>query len=106
GWEVLVTGENADESPYVTMTTTLMEQFEKAGTIFPIEPDSSSASYFWGARWLLQRDPATAASEISVQQWPADFLQVDSWFPKRIDAEMPPQLSRQNELGDSIMTAI
>jgi 3-phosphoshikimate 1-carboxyvinyltransferase len=106
GWEVEVTGENAEESPYVAMTSTLMEQFERAGDVFPIEPDSSSASYLWSAGWLLKRDPKTAASRVSVQQWPQEFLQVDTWFPKRIEPDLPAQLSRQNELGDSIMTAI
>jgi 3-phosphoshikimate 1-carboxyvinyltransferase len=106
GWEVEVTGENAEESPYVAMTSTLMEQFERAREVFPIEPDSSSASYLWAAGWLLKRDPKTAASRISVQQWPAEFLQVDTWFPKRIEPDLPAQISRQNELGDSIMTAI
>jgi 3-phosphoshikimate 1-carboxyvinyltransferase len=106
GWEVEVTGENAEESPYVAMTSRLMEQFERAMEVFPIEPDSSSASYLWAAGWLLKRDPKTAASRISVQQWPAEFLQVDTWFPKRIEPDLPAQISRQNELGDSIMTAI
>jgi 3-phosphoshikimate 1-carboxyvinyltransferase len=41
-----------------------------------------------------------------VQQWPDEFLQVDTWFPKRIEPDLPAQISRQNELGDSIMTAI
>lgn len=106
GWEIEVTGENPDESPYVAMTSTLMKEFAEAKGIFPVEPDSSSASYFWGAGWLLRRDPATAASRVAVQQWPELFLQVDTWFPKRIEPEMPAVLSRQNELGDSIMTAI
>lgn len=102
GWQVEVTGENAEESPYVAMTTTLMEQFARATDTFAIEPDSSSASYFWGADWLLREN----GSEISVRDWPADFLQIDTWFPKRINPEMPPSISRLDELGDSIMTAI
>jgi 3-phosphoshikimate 1-carboxyvinyltransferase len=106
GWEVEVTGENAEESPYVAMTSTLMKQFDRAGEMFPIEPDSSSASYLWAAGWLLKRDPKTAASRVTVQQWPGEFLQVDTWFPKRIEPDLPGQLSRQSELGDSIMTAI
>ncbi|HEY6229317.1 MAG TPA: hypothetical protein VI282_19520, partial [Verrucomicrobiae bacterium] len=105
-WELDVTGENAEESPYVAMTSTLMEQFERAGDVFPIEPDSSSASYLWAAGWLLKRDAKTAASRVTVQQWPEEFLQVDTWFPKRIEPDLPAQISRQNELGDSIMTAI
>jgi 3-phosphoshikimate 1-carboxyvinyltransferase len=106
GWQVEVTGENADESPYVAMTSTLIEQWESVGDVFPVEPDSSSASYFWAAGWLLQREAATAGSQVAVQQWPDGFLQVDTWFPKRIQPDLPKQTSRQNELGDSIMTAI
>lgn len=106
GWEIEVTGENSEESPYVAMTSTLMRQFERAGDVFPIEPDSSSASYLWAAGWLLKRDPNTAASRVTVQQWPEEFLQVDTRFPKRIEPDLPAQISRQNELGDSIMTAI
>jgi 3-phosphoshikimate 1-carboxyvinyltransferase len=106
GWKIEVTGENAEESPYVAMTSTLMRQFEEASEVFAIEPDSSSASYFWGAGWLLRRDRATTASNVKVQQWPKEFLQVDTWFPKRIEPDLPPQISRQSELGDSIMTAI
>lgn len=101
GWQVEVTGENAEESPYVAMTSALIEQFKIPGETFPIEPDSSSASYIWAANWLLR-----PASQISVQQWPELFLQIDTWFPKRIEPELPATLSRQNELGDSIMTAI
>jgi 3-phosphoshikimate 1-carboxyvinyltransferase len=106
GWEIEVTGENAEESPYVAMTSTLMRQFERAGDVFPIEPDSSSASYLWAAGWLLKRDAKMASSRVTVQQWPEEFLQVDTWFPKRIEPDLPAQISRQNELGDSIMTAI
>lgn len=106
GWQIEVTGENAEESPYVAMTTTLMEQFARAEETFVIEPDSSSASYFWGADWLLRRFPQTASSQITVRDWPSDFLQIDSRFPKRINPEIPPAISRLNELGDSIMTAI
>ena len=105
-WQIEVTGENAEESPYVAMTSTLIRQFETAQGEFPIEPDSSSASYLWAAGWLLRRDARTAASRVTVQQWPQEFLQVDTWFPKRIEPDLPAQISRQNELGDSIMTAI
>jgi 3-phosphoshikimate 1-carboxyvinyltransferase len=106
GWQIQVTGENAEESPYVAMTSTLIAQFERAGDVFPIEPDSSSASYLWAAGWLLKRDAKMAPTRVSVQQWPEEFLQVDTWFPKRIEPDLPAQISRQNELGDSIMTAI
>lgn len=46
GWQVAVTGENPDESPYVAMTSKLMEVFPWRGGGFQIEPDTSSGSYF------------------------------------------------------------
>ena len=49
GWELNVSGENADESPYVLMTSGLIKAFPRHGGTFQIEPDASSASYFWGA---------------------------------------------------------
>jgi 3-phosphoshikimate 1-carboxyvinyltransferase len=51
-WQVEIVGENAEESPYVAMTSKLMEAFPKNGGTFQIEPDASSGSYFWGAGWL------------------------------------------------------
>jgi 3-phosphoshikimate 1-carboxyvinyltransferase len=47
GWEVKVVGENAEESPYVAMTSKMMEVFPHRGGKFQIEPDASSASFFW-----------------------------------------------------------
>src|SRR5205823_4545953 len=47
GWQVTVEGENADESPYVAMTSKMLEVFPHEGGEFTIEPDCSSASYFW-----------------------------------------------------------
>jgi 3-phosphoshikimate 1-carboxyvinyltransferase len=106
GWKVDVTGENPEESPYVAMTLELIEQYSRPVAIHLIEPDCSSGSYFWAANWLLRRHTATAGSEIKVLQWPTQPLQIDANFPHRIEPELPAQLSRQNELGDSIMTAI
>ncbi len=106
GWKIEVTGENAEESPYVAMTSTLITQLAASGDCFPIEPDSSSASYLWAAAWLLRRDPPTAQSAVTVQQWPTQFLQVDTRFPQRIEPDLPARLSRLDDLGDSIMTAI
>ena len=53
GWNVEIEGENAEESPYVVMTSKLMEVFPKKGGTFQIEPDASSGSYFWAAGWLV-----------------------------------------------------
>jgi len=49
GWEVKVVGENAEESPYVAMTSKMIEAFPHRGGKFQIEPDASSGSYFWAA---------------------------------------------------------
>jgi 3-phosphoshikimate 1-carboxyvinyltransferase len=52
GWLVTITGENAEESPYVAMTSELIKVFPERGGKFQIEPDASSGSYFWAAGWL------------------------------------------------------
>ncbi|MBK7997878.1 MAG: hypothetical protein IPK15_03895 [Verrucomicrobia bacterium] len=46
GWSIEVMGENADESPYVVMTSELVKAFPHRGGKFQIEPDASSGSYF------------------------------------------------------------
>jgi hypothetical protein len=46
GWQVSVTGENAEESPYVAMTAKLLASFPAGGGTVAIEPDASSGSYF------------------------------------------------------------
>ena len=71
---------------------------------FDIEPDASSGSYFWGAGWLLGRGAATAGSEVTVRGWPTSGWQIDAEFPRYLP--LPPELSRERHLGDSIMTAI
>lgn len=54
GWKVEVVGENAEESPYVAMTSELIKAFPARGGEFQIEPDASSGSYFWAAStWTL-----------------------------------------------------
>ena len=49
GWKIEVVGENAEESPYVVMTSELLKVFPHNGGKFQIEPDASSGSYFWAA---------------------------------------------------------
>jgi len=97
GWVVEVDGANPDELPYVEMTRCLVEAFPASGGEFPIEPDASSASYFWAAGQLL-------GSDISVRAWPNSGWQIDAEFPRHLP--LPPSLSRERDLGDSIMTAI
>ena len=134
GWEVKVEGENAEESPYVAMTSKMMEAFPHKGGKFQIEPDASSGSYFWGAGQLLgnqggvpgDADRFDKIFTVKVDAWPPLGLQVDARFPgffmhiaslsrklnsplKQADiAGWPNQIeiSRIKHLGDSIMTAV
>jgi 3-phosphoshikimate 1-carboxyvinyltransferase len=103
-WHVNVVGENAEESPYVAMTTQLVEKFPKGGGEFQIEPDASSGSYFVGAGWLLSLGDATQSS-VRVTSWPTSGWQIDAVFSKTRVAFVQ-RISRRNDLGDSIMTAI
>jgi len=110
GWEVKVVGENAEESPYVAMTTKMIEAFPKSGGRFQIEPDASSGSYFWAVAWLFER--AGFSNEIIVYDWPRteSQWQLDAQFRIYIglglNVGMKRLISRLNELADSIMTAI
>jgi 3-phosphoshikimate 1-carboxyvinyltransferase len=114
GWQItdLLGDGDSSELPYVEMTSRLVEIFPKHGGIFQIEADSSSGSYFQAANWLLQRDAASAS--VGVTNWPESKLQIDSAFARclhcfdkgngAVGEELV--LSRRDDLGDSIMTAI
>jgi 3-phosphoshikimate 1-carboxyvinyltransferase len=119
-WQVEVTGQSAEESPYVAMTAKLIKAFPKAGGTFQIEPDASSASYFWAAGFLLsffeplqavggQKEALLAGayapvSAVSVRAGPASDWQVDAAFPRFLP--LSAVISRRTDLGDSIMTAV
>jgi 3-phosphoshikimate 1-carboxyvinyltransferase len=116
-WHVEVVGDNAEESPYVAMTLNLIKVFPKRGGIFKIEPDASSGSYFVGAAWLLSVYETIGAlaggekyqSHISVVPPLVTDWQVDAKFLKLVSSDVgdfPNEISRKNNLGDSIMTAI
>jgi 3-phosphoshikimate 1-carboxyvinyltransferase len=115
GWKVEVTGENAEESPYVMMTEQLRDAFplKRDSTNrkfnFVVEPDASSGSYFWAASWLLTDPimrpmPSGTGHLFRVRYWPLSNLQIDAEFPKFLP--LPKTISRSHDLGDSIMTAI
>jgi len=169
GWEVKVEGENAEESPYVAMTSKMIEAFPHKGGKFQIEPDASSGSYFWAVRTpeiageveKMHRDNPDGSGtfttmaklkwSVSVPHWPyISGWQVDAKFPeylgfikipdlqtpedeaikeflvKKWGADWqesqkehyneyleeyeatpgPTKVSRQTDLGDSIMTLI
>jgi 3-phosphoshikimate 1-carboxyvinyltransferase len=99
GWKIEIVGENADESPYVAMTSKLLEAFPKQGGTFQIEPDASSGSYFLAAADLLHDlhyeialEPisfgplagimaeTTQFSNIGVRGWPNSGWQIDEQF--------------------------
>ena len=135
-WQIEIVGENADESPYVAMTSKLVEAFPKQGGTFQIEPDASSGSYFAGAGWMLgvcelidglkKGLPLTRIelSGVGVNLWPNTRWQIDEAFIKltKIDfpsghspidvsefdrfVAMPLRISRNTDLGDSIKTQI
>jgi 3-phosphoshikimate 1-carboxyvinyltransferase len=104
GWQVDIVGANPDELPYVEMTAALVRAFPPGGGEFWVEPDASSGSYFVAADFLLARAAATAGSRVSVRGWPTSGWQIDAAFPRHLP--LPPTLSREKDLGDSIMTAI
>jgi 3-phosphoshikimate 1-carboxyvinyltransferase len=107
GWSVEVTDADSDELPYVEMTRRMAEVFPHGGGRFAIEPDASSGSYFWGASWLLAPDRGPGWRERAatrVAGWPDSGWQVDERFPAYLP--LPPAVSRETDLGDSIMTAI
>ena len=104
-WQVTVAGEDAEESPHVQLTAEIVAAFPSGGGTFNVEPDASSASYFWGADWLLGRQRATRATTIRVMNWTEKSSQIDARFPAMMRA-FPEQISRRADLGDSIMTAI
>jgi 3-phosphoshikimate 1-carboxyvinyltransferase len=97
GWQIEIVGENADESPYVVMTSKLLEAFPKTGGAFQIEPDASSGSYFLAAGpltgstksnlpYLPKNKPdipgsyINIAKQINVNSWPKSGWQIDQQF--------------------------
>ena len=112
GWQVSISGENAEESPYVVMTSKLVEGLPAKGGIFQVEPDASSGSYFWAAGVVWQdRQKIDTRQDfpVTVANWPNFELQIDSEFPMRVPiagVSSATSISRKTDLGDSIMTAI
>jgi 3-phosphoshikimate 1-carboxyvinyltransferase len=90
-WEV---GEG-----YLNMTENMIhEGYELAFTPdYLVEPDYSSASYFWAAKFVRGGD-------VRVAGWAQQehYLQIDGRFPKYLPP--PERVSRRTDLGDSVMT--
>ncbi len=117
GWRVEVQGDNAEESPYLRMTELLLKALPHRGGQFQIEPDASSGSYFIAAVAMLSQRTAegNASGRNPVRHWPASGWQIDGAFPAwsdRVINAIPGlfsvglSVSRNTDLGDSIMTAI
>ena len=120
GWKVEVIGENAEESPYVAMTSKMIEAFPHHGGNFQIEPDASSGSYFFGAFFMVpdwlgklqmnetgQVEFVTKESEIALRHNPNTGWQIDEAFPQVFYLALNgTPASRDRNIGDSIMTAI
>ncbi len=121
-WEVTVIGANADESPYVVMTEQVIDAFPQTflddleDAEYLIEGDTSSGSYFVGAQ-LLQALVAASANDvrgetarIEVANWAHSGWQFDERFGVFCEAalrgDVPSEVSRMTDLGDSILTAI
>ena len=122
-WSIEIAGQNAEESPYVKMTDKLLATFPHHGGQLQIEPDASSGSYFLAALGLFpeqkyieiqgQKLPLGRLTMITVAHWPVSGWQADERFSKVFP--FGPYLalesgqwvvSRNRDLGDSIMTAI
>ena len=113
GWKIEVVGENAEESPYVLMTSQLLNRFPHRGSRFPIEPDASSASYFSVIGFLdfltmhtYPTMPERWQADVIVRNWPVNSWQIDGLFPVWFNQLPVARISRKTDLGDSIMTAI
>lgn len=104
GWQITL--EEDTPNPYVEMTRQQIASFPTAGGTVVIEPDASGGSYFWAADAL----PESAGGDLSlkgnvqVEHWPDSGWQIDAEFVRYLP--LPPRLSRQQNLGDSILTAM
>jgi 3-phosphoshikimate 1-carboxyvinyltransferase len=118
GWQVEVVGESVEESPYMYMTREMCSyffwsrkrsrhpEFGMKDSIYPVDPDSSSGSYFLAAGWIAGGPAQNEPHPVTVARWPvlgAGF-QIDTKFSNfRL---LPEKVSRGTDLGDSIMTAM
>lgn len=111
-WRIEITGENAEESPYVRMTSELIKVFPHHGGEFQIEPDASSGSYFWAATGhkVKQREEYHSADGIrhewsgsyeltvTVKDWPGSNWQIDAKFIVRLTMLIQPEMFSPEEV--------
>ncbi len=95
-WNVEIAGKNAEELPYVAMTSNMEEVFPKRGGHFQIEADASSGSYFLAANfWFPEileyseqyktKIPTSYRNTVEVKNWPSSEWQIDEHFRAVID---------------------
>jgi 3-phosphoshikimate 1-carboxyvinyltransferase len=118
GWQIEIVGENAQESPYIYMTREMCSYFHWSkkhsphpeygmkDRIYPVDPDASSGSYFWAAGWIAGHPSSNDPHPVTVAHWPV--LGAGSQFDTNFSnyRSLPKTVSRETDLGDSIMTAI
>ena len=108
GWNVQLRGGELERSPYIKMTRELVTAMSRQEQEFQIEPDASSGSYFWGVNALGLSDGSASGGSgrngVVVKHWPRSQWQIDAVFPDYLHTLDP--ISRERDLGDSIMTAI
>lgn len=95
--------ENNATHPYIEMTLSQIRDFPSEGGEVEIEPDASSASYFWAMDTLFS-STGQKDGNIELVVEPNSSRQIDSNFKKLLP--LPNRISRETDLGDSIMTAM
>jgi 3-phosphoshikimate 1-carboxyvinyltransferase len=108
-WDVNIVGENIEELPYVRLTDLLIVDFEnrlKTQRIYPIEADASGASYFAALPLVMPNAESLDGYTSYVKNLAGLTWQIDSRFAGWFLALAHKEISRKNDLGDSIMTGI
>ena len=105
--------------PYVEMTRRMLEVFPRSGGVFQIEPDASTASYFYAVNAMFpDASPVQVVACQPSRSAGGSGWQIDAEFPRLTPTAPTVEergsalgrttqfISRGVDLGDSIMTAI
>ena len=104
-WDIKTPKEHSEHAPYVDMTRSMIETFpQNENADYQIEPDASGGSYFCAIKHLMTAHGGNPSENIQITHWPKTTWQIDTEFPKFLP--LPSQISREKDLGDSIMTSI
>jgi 3-phosphoshikimate 1-carboxyvinyltransferase len=99
--QVLDVEVECPSTPYVEMTRLMLQQWGESRSIWEVEMDASSASYFIA----LQRLHPGGELEFT-GKWEASSAQMDAKFSSPYFWPPPARVSRKTDLGDSIMTLV